>query len=144
MLLNYLDVRKKSRLRTLQCKENRPICDYCLHRDLKCEWHDLQVRQAGTLIRKPTNQPVPSIPMNPQSAMPVFTMQDFRLFNHFIQAAYPHHPIGNEAIWKQAIPSIASDVICPLLFLIWPLRLISAACISSALHAGIVGFGSGQ
>ncbi|KAF7918135.1 uncharacterized protein EAE97_011906 [Botrytis byssoidea] len=36
-------------------------------------------------------------------------MVDFRLFHHFIQEAYPHHPIGNDSVWTHEIPSIASN-----------------------------------
>jgi hypothetical protein len=41
---------------------------------------------------------------------PVFGMQDMRLFNHFIQNAYPNHPHGNDSVWTHEIPSLASDV----------------------------------
>lgn len=97
-------------LNTQQCKENRPICDYCLHRDLECQWPDIQINHTGALVQKRASQSAPILSMNPQLPMPVFAMQDFRLFNHFIQSAYPHQPIGNDSVWKQEIPSIASDV----------------------------------
>src|SRR6187402_411978 len=75
---------------TTKCKENRPTCDYCSHRDLKCEWPDIQITQVGAMIRRPALA-APSVPIsvNPQLAQPVFTLQDFRLFNNFIQSAYP-------------------------------------------------------
>jgi hypothetical protein len=98
------------RLNYTQCKENRPSCDYCSHRDLICEWPDLQVyqvNQGGTMIRKATPAPIPAT-IHTQG--PVFTMQDFRLFNHFIQTAYPHHPPLNDSVWTHEIPSIAADV----------------------------------
>ena len=73
----------------------------------------MQVNQLGTLIRNPVS-PVStsasSIPISLQSDVPVFGMQDFRLFHHFIEVAYPHHPIGNDSVWKHEIPSISSDV----------------------------------
>ncbi|KUJ12226.1 uncharacterized protein LY89DRAFT_225053 [Mollisia scopiformis] len=90
----------------IKCKENRPSCDYCAHRNLKCEWPDIHVNQIGTLIRKPT--PVVSVPINPQTRDPVYSAQDFRLFYHFIQYAYPHHPLGNDSVWTHEIPAIAS------------------------------------
>lgn len=40
-------------------------------------------------------------------------MQDFRLFNHFVQTAHPFHPLGNDAVWTHEIPSISSDVCIP-------------------------------
>jgi len=91
-----------------QCKENRPSCDYCAHRGLKCEWPIIQINQIGALIRGPS--PDASIPPRPQTQLPVFTLQDFRLFNFFIQSAHPHHPMGNTSVWKHEIPCLASDV----------------------------------
>jgi len=41
---------------------------------------------------------------------PVFGMEDMRLFNHFIQNAYPNHPHGNDSVWTHEIPSLASNV----------------------------------
>lgn len=41
---------------------------------------------------------------------PVFGMEDMRLFNHFIQIAYPNHPHGNDSIWTHEVPSLASEV----------------------------------
>ncbi|KAF5869728.1 uncharacterized protein Bfra_010928 [Botrytis fragariae] len=49
------------------------------------------------------------IPRPIQTTSPVFSMVDFRLFHHFIQEAYPHHPIWNDSVWTHEIPSIASD-----------------------------------
>jgi hypothetical protein len=69
------------------------------------------------MIRRPSPVPAvvaPALQFAIQSPAPVFTMQDFRLFNHFIQDAYPHHPIGNDSVWKHEIPCIASNVSCPL------------------------------
>ncbi|KAK0099353.1 hypothetical protein ONS95_003574 [Cadophora gregata] len=91
----------------IKCKENRPSCDYCAHRDLKCEWPEIQINQAGTMIRKASTSS--SISTNPSTQLPVFTIQDFRLFNHFIQSAYPSHPIGNDSVWRQEVPSISPD-----------------------------------
>ena len=115
--------RARIKLNVRKCKENRPSCDYCSHRGLNCEWPDIQmicqVPQAkpktkfGTIIRNAT--PV-SVPVALQAEMPVFTMQDFRLFNHFIQTAYPHHPVGNDSVWTHEIPSLASDVGIPASF----------------------------
>lgn len=64
--------------------------------------------QIGPVIRNT----LPQIPLPVfQVETPVFTMHDFRLFNHFIQAAHPHHPVGpaNDSVWTHEIPSLASD-----------------------------------
>ena len=52
-----------------------------------------------------------------QPPTPIFTMQDFRLFNHFIQSAYPSSPFGNDLVWTHEIPSISSDASTHLNFL---------------------------
>jgi hypothetical protein len=51
-----------------------------------------------------------AVPATPQSNLPVFTMQDFRFFQHFIDSAYPHHPIDNDWQWTHDVPSMACDV----------------------------------
>ncbi|KAH8587693.1 hypothetical protein B0O99DRAFT_641090 [Bisporella sp. PMI_857] len=96
----------------IKCKENKPACDYCAHRGLRCEWPDLQVNMMGGSQDEPVvpvayAQPLTTV--SPQSQGPVFTMQDFRLFNHFIQTAYPHHPVRNDSVWTHEIPSLSSD-----------------------------------
>lgn len=67
--------------------------------------------QNGTTIRNPMDvaEAAPLVPLSPNTSGPVFNMVDFRLFNHFIQKAYPHHPIGNDAVWTHEIPCISSD-----------------------------------
>ena len=62
----------------------------------------------GTAIKEFTA--APQVPNSIQAIGPVFNMVDFRLFHHFIQAAYPYHPIGNDSVWMHDIPSIASNV----------------------------------
>ncbi|KAF8855516.1 hypothetical protein BDZ45DRAFT_502767 [Acephala macrosclerotiorum] len=91
----------------IKCKENHPSCDYCAHRDLKCEWPDIHINQMETVIRRPSL--AASVPVNPQAQQPVYSALDFRLFYHFIQKAYPHHPIGNDSVWTHEIPAIAPN-----------------------------------
>lgn len=43
-----------------------------------------------------------------------FTMQDFRLFNHFKSDSHPFHPFGNEEIWTHEVPSISHKVGFPI------------------------------
>jgi hypothetical protein len=54
----------------------------------------------------------PPIPQQVELSTPIFTPQDFRLFHHFIQYAYPNKPIGGESIWTREIPCIAHNVCC--------------------------------
>jgi hypothetical protein len=95
----------------VKCKENRPACDYCAHRGLQCEWPEIQINQVEVIIRNPMQGL--AIPAAPQSNLPVFTMQDFRFFQHFIDSAYPHHPIDNDWQWTHDVPSMACDVSKP-------------------------------
>lgn len=36
-------------------------------------------------------------------------MTDLRLFHHFLTMAYPHLPLGNEAVWINEIPKFAQE-----------------------------------
>ncbi|KIM93617.1 hypothetical protein OIDMADRAFT_173188 [Oidiodendron maius Zn] len=91
--------------RRVKCPENRPACTQCTRRRLKCEWPELYISQAEEVIVKKS----PTIPRQIELLPPVFKMQDFRLFHHFINDAYPIEPIGNESIWTHEIPSIAHN-----------------------------------
>jgi hypothetical protein len=62
-----------------------------------------------TLMQSTPPSPVLQIQKSLDEDRPLFTMEDFRLFNHFLNAAYPHVPVGNESIWTHEIPSLSSD-----------------------------------
>ncbi|KAL2274132.1 hypothetical protein FJTKL_03611 [Diaporthe vaccinii] len=34
-------------------------------------------------------------------------MQDMRFFQHFLQYSFPHHPLGNDAIWTHEVPCLS-------------------------------------
>ncbi|CAG8972413.1 hypothetical protein HYALB_00001101 [Hymenoscyphus albidus] len=96
----------------IKCKENRPACDYCAHRNLACKWPDNIQLQAQTIPSRALARrtgPPDSIPALPQVQGPVFNANDFRLFQNFIDSAYPHHPTGSESVWKHEIPAIAHE-----------------------------------
>ena len=104
-----------------QCKENRPMCDYCAHRGLQCEWPKVasvkkRDKVEPTLVKdredaaEATNMAMPIMPYTFQQDAPIFTIQDFKLFNYFIQGAYPRHPSDNDSVWKHEIPCLATDV----------------------------------
>ncbi|EPE36574.1 Zn2/Cys6 DNA-binding protein [Glarea lozoyensis ATCC 20868] len=100
----------------IKCKENRPSCDYCAHRNMQCRWPDpvqLQPPAEEVQIRSITrnaNFPVQT-PIAPEIQVvgPVYNAFDFKLFHHFIDKAHPHHPIGSDAVWRHDIPVISSD-----------------------------------
>ncbi|KAM3084367.1 hypothetical protein ACMFMG_001527 [Clarireedia jacksonii] len=108
---------KKARIK---CKENRPVCEFCQNRGLKCEWPDFQMTPFTGIKRRVEIPAVTAIVSKTLHDGPVFNMIDFRLFHHFIQVAYPHHPIGNDSVWTHEIPSIASNydfLLCSMLAL---------------------------
>jgi hypothetical protein len=39
-----------------------------------------------------------------------FTLTDLKFFHHFLLAAHPHLPLGNEDVWVQQIPVFAQEV----------------------------------
>jgi hypothetical protein len=45
-----------------------------------------------------------------QSTPMLFTMDDMRFFQHFINVAYPHLPVSNEQVWKCKVPAFAHRV----------------------------------
>ncbi|TVY85085.1 Sterol uptake control protein [Lachnellula suecica] len=95
----------------IKCKENRPSCDYCAHRNLICKWPGIHV-QLGTPTFTPAPPPSPrssSIPKVVFFEGPKINTQDFKLFHHFIESAYPHQPIQSDSVWKHEIPSISSN-----------------------------------
>jgi Fungal Zn(2)-Cys(6) binuclear cluster domain len=93
--------------RRIKCEESHPSCTQCTKRRLQCEWPEIQIRDGASVEN---GFPSASVPAQLQSADASFTMQDFRLFYHFIQKAYPHHPIGNDSVWTHEIPSISHNV----------------------------------
>ncbi|KAG6360235.1 hypothetical protein INS49_011291 [Diaporthe citri] len=45
--------------------------------------------------------------IKPKHQIPLFTMQDMRFFQHFLQYSFPHHPLGNDAIWTHEVPCLS-------------------------------------
>lgn len=51
----------------------------------------------------------PLVPVQLQTT-PIFSLIDMRLFHHFIFHAYPHLPVGNDAVWVGRVPAVAYHV----------------------------------
>lgn len=51
--------------------------------------------------------------IQPKHQIPLFTMQDMRFFQHFLQYSFPHHPLGNDAIWTHEVPCLSYNVRTP-------------------------------
>lgn len=45
-----------------------------------------------------------------QHQIPLFSLQDMRLFQHFLMHCYPHHPIGAGSLWTHEIPCLSEKV----------------------------------
>ncbi|KAI2784008.1 hypothetical protein F4815DRAFT_262625 [Daldinia loculata] len=78
--------------RRIKCQETRPACAHCTKTGLKCEY-----------------PAVPQVIHQPQNQVPLFSLQDMRFFQHFLQTCFPHQPIGNETIWTHEIPCLSQN-----------------------------------
>ncbi|KAM7208435.1 hypothetical protein V8F20_001116 [Naviculisporaceae sp. PSN 640] len=76
--------------RRIKCQETRPACGHCIKTGLNCEY-----------------PAVPQVVHQPQHQIPIFSLQDMRLFQHFLLQCYPHYPIGSENIWTHEIPCLS-------------------------------------
>ncbi|KAH8200454.1 hypothetical protein TruAng_005347 [Truncatella angustata] len=78
--------------RRIKCQETHPACGHCVKSGLQCEYPN-----APTVIHQPQQQ------------VPLFSLQDMRFFQHFLQVCYPHHPLGNESIWTHEVPCLSQN-----------------------------------
>ncbi|KAI1657427.1 hypothetical protein F4813DRAFT_389604 [Daldinia decipiens] len=78
--------------RRIKCQETRPACAHCTKTGLKCEY-----------------PAVPRVIHQPQNQVLLFSLQDMRLFQHFLQTCFPHQPLGNETIWTHEIPCLSQN-----------------------------------
>jgi hypothetical protein len=95
--------------RKIKCQETRPSCDNCTLKEIPCQYPNgkhTNMRDNGplTIARRP--QPQPS---SLSITSDTFTMTDMRFFHHFLTMAYPHLPLGNEAVWLNEIPKFAQE-----------------------------------
>ncbi|CAI6098438.1 unnamed protein product [Clonostachys chloroleuca] len=78
--------------RRIKCQETQPACGHCVKTGLKCEYPSL-----------------PQITHQPHNQIPIFSLQDMRLFQHFLTQCYPHHPLKQEEVWTHEVPCIAHN-----------------------------------
>lgn len=72
----------------------------------------IQQTNTPALISHPSDSALVSVPaklggLDGHKGGLSFTAQDFRLFNFFVESAYPHHPVDNDSTWTHEIPAIA-------------------------------------
>ncbi|PHH73069.1 hypothetical protein CDD80_4074 [Ophiocordyceps camponoti-rufipedis] len=75
--------------RRIKCQETRPACGHCVKTGLECEYPSL-----------------PSVIHQPQHQIPIFNLQDMRLFHHFLTEI---HSLKHDDIWTHEIPCIAHN-----------------------------------
>lgn len=84
-----------------QCQETFPTCENCARLSIRCQY-----KQTSAIL-------LPQNACNPQYALnttPNFSLTDFRLFHHYLVAAYPHFPVSSEDIWLNYITPISHQV----------------------------------
>lgn len=72
--------------RKVKCPETLPECANCKRNGLVCEYPP----EPSKLVLSPSLQSTPT----------VFSMDDLRLFQHFLFKAYPPLPILGDSIWR--------------------------------------------
>ncbi|KAK9798826.1 putative C6 zinc finger protein [Seiridium cardinale] len=89
--VDYLTEERSSNSNSaFNCQETRPSCGHCAKTGLQCEY-----------------PAVPQVTHQPQHQIPLFSLQDMRFFQHFLQVCFPRHPLGNESIWTHEIPCLS-------------------------------------
>jgi hypothetical protein len=88
--------------RRVKCPETFPECENCMRLGMKCEYSTRRITMGA-----------PSRPL--QSTPTQFTMDDLRLYQHFVFHAYPPMPLNGEAAWKEvaAISHNVSSALSP-------------------------------
>jgi hypothetical protein len=110
--------------RKIKCQETQPACGNCEKAGIVCEYPKIVQQQPGSSIFR-----------QPQAVNAAFSMTDMRLFHHFIVRAYPHLPVGADAIWTLEVPAFAHEVCFCILQLEVPL-LTNSVRVSHACDAG--------
>jgi hypothetical protein len=89
--------------RKIKCPETLPKCDNCVKSGMTCEYprRDIAISQEAT-----GQNPI----MQPQATPTVFNINDMRYFHCFLTKAYPHLPIGADALWTLELPAQAHEV----------------------------------
>ncbi|KAF2635847.1 hypothetical protein P280DRAFT_460948 [Massarina eburnea CBS 473.64] len=114
--------------RRIKCSERHPECDHCLKAGLSCEY------PANIIQTQPSpTSPSPQEMVSLRSTPGIFTMNDMKLFHHFLITAYPHLPIGADKIWVTVIPSFAHNY----KYLIHSILALSASHLDAVTNAGV-------
>lgn len=77
--------------RKVKCQETLPGCGHCERLGLACEYPSNT--DSGLVM------PAPAMAL--QATPTQFTMEDLRLFQHFIFHAYPPLPLKGDSVWRE-------------------------------------------
>jgi hypothetical protein len=91
--------------RKIKCQETLPRCENCLKSGAVCEYPRREIsvsQQPGATGQGPV--------MQPQATPTIFTMNDMKYFHLFLTKAYPHLPVGADALWTLELPAQAHEV----------------------------------
>ena len=90
--------------RKIKCGEEKPVCRNCVQKTLECQYPDHRQLVSRNIVRRPT---IPQQSISPTAG--VFTLADFRFFQHFLKFAYPTLPAGNDQVWVSNVPQLALE-----------------------------------
>ncbi|KAL2864290.1 Zn(II)2Cys6 transcription factor [Aspergillus lucknowensis] len=98
--------------RRIKCQETKPACANCMCKDLECVYRVLDGETLPSSAVGSVAQDASTPPSIPQAlSLAQFTADDLQFFQHFLVAARPHLPFGNERQWRADIPAFAHH--CP-------------------------------
>lgn len=96
----------------IKCGEEKPQCRNCVKKRKTCQYQSLKLESKGKRARVSkedaavTKRVPPSPSAAPSEVSESFTLQDLRLFHHFLTIAHPSLPLGNESVWIRDIPQL--------------------------------------
>lgn len=96
-----------------KCQETLPACDNCIRKELVCKYPAIKV---PSLLQVCSGGAGSSLVPVPLQTTPIFSLIDMRFFHHFVFTAYPHLPVGNDAVWVRRVPAVAYHVSFPIRF----------------------------
>ena len=108
---------KKSRAGCLACKkchikcaEEKPHCRNCVSKGKVCEYPPVRISlnrdKALTDVFDAQTTPI-MLSSSPSILSDIFTLQDLKLFHHFLCFAYPPLPLGSKSAWTRDIPQLS-------------------------------------
>lgn len=116
------------RSRRVKCSERFPECASCARLNLPCEWPEtlkaahmdaveIAARTEATMVRQlqvtvPQRIPSPTLSTPLRTTPCVLSMEDLRLFHHFLFTAHPPLPLGGEDIWRNISTMAHSVSVC--------------------------------